>query len=64
MSQPQASNPQAVARAMWDQEAATFDNKVDHGLGNSDARHAWAEWLRRWLPITPSVILDMGSGTG
>ena len=64
MTLPRQSSLQDAARAMWDQEAATFDHAVDHGLGNADARLAWAEWLRRWLPATSSVILDIGCGTG
>lgn len=31
--------------AMWDHEAITFDEAVDHGLTDPTARRAWEELL-------------------
>ncbi|KUO16349.1 class I SAM-dependent methyltransferase [Streptomyces dysideae] len=48
----------------WDAAAATFDDEPDHGLRDPEARRAWADRLRGWLPERPSDVLDLGCGTG
>jgi 2-polyprenyl-3-methyl-5-hydroxy-6-metoxy-1,4-benzoquinol methylase len=53
-----------LARQYWDDAAASFDDKPDHGLRDPRVRQAWVELLRGWLPATQSTILDVGCGTG
>jgi SAM-dependent methyltransferase len=48
----------------WDEQAASFDDAPDHGLRDPEVRRAWAELLLPLLPQTPSVIADVGCGTG
>ena len=52
------------ARMVWDSEAATFDDEIGHGLNDPQARHAWTELLRKWLPADVVTVLDAGCGTG
>ena len=54
----------AEQRALWDAEAARFDEEPDHGLRDPAARAAWAALLARHLPEPPSDVVDLGCGTG
>ncbi len=49
---------------LWNLEAATFDTEPDHGLLDPATREAWRELLKQWLPTAPSLVLDVGCGTG
>jgi SAM-dependent methyltransferase len=51
-------------RALWDAEAATFDDEPDHGLLDPTVRAAWREVLVGVLPPPPATVLDLGCGTG
>lgn len=53
----------AVQRALWDAEAATFDEEPDHGLHDPGTRAAWRDRLVRHLPAPPATVLDLGCGT-
>jgi SAM-dependent methyltransferase len=50
--------------AAWDAEAATFDQAPDHGLTDPAVRSAWEALLVPRLPAAPSLIADLGCGTG
>jgi 2-polyprenyl-3-methyl-5-hydroxy-6-metoxy-1,4-benzoquinol methylase len=50
--------------AMWDRQAATFDDEPDHGLCDPAIRDAWNALLTSVLPDPPSSIADLGCGTG
>lgn len=50
--------------AIWDAEAATFDEEADHGLRDPAVRSAWRELLLDVLPAAPGRIADLGCGTG
>jgi SAM-dependent methyltransferase len=55
------------ARAIWDAEAATFDDEPDHGLRDPDTRAAWDELLVELLGVPDgagSRVADLGCGTG
>jgi 2-polyprenyl-3-methyl-5-hydroxy-6-metoxy-1,4-benzoquinol methylase len=52
------------ARQFWDRAAAAFDQEPDHGLRDPQVLHAWAEFLKTWLPAAKTSILDTGCGTG
>lgn len=49
-------------RAVWDGQAATFDDEPDHGLRDPAVRRAWATLLLPLLTAAPSLILDVGCG--
>jgi SAM-dependent methyltransferase len=51
-------------RALWDAEAATFDDEPDHGLADPVTRAAWRELLLEHLPPAPTRVADLGCGTG
>ena len=51
-------------RDFWDEQAATFDDEPDHGLGNDRTREAWRDLLVKHLPPAPADIVDLGCGTG
>jgi SAM-dependent methyltransferase len=51
-------------RAVWDAEAATFDDEPDHGLRDPATRQAWRELLLAHLPPAPARVADLGCGTG
>ncbi len=51
-------------RAVWDAEAATFDDEPDHGLRDPGTRAAWRELLLEHLPPAPARVADVGCGTG
>ena len=55
---------QEVARALWDDEARTFDEAADHGLHDPAVRAAWRDLLRDLLPSPPARVADLGCGTG
>jgi SAM-dependent methyltransferase len=50
--------------ALWDDEAAAFDEAADHGLLDADVRAAWRDLLLGVLPPAPAVVADLGCGTG
>jgi SAM-dependent methyltransferase len=50
-------------RALWDREAGTFDDEVDHGLTTPAARRAWRALLLGVLPPAPARVADLGCGT-
>jgi SAM-dependent methyltransferase len=50
--------------ALWDGEAATFDDEPDHGLGDPAVREAWRTLLAEHLPAPPARVADLGCGTG
>lgn len=54
----------ARARALWDAEAASFDEAADHGLRDPDVRAAWRTLLLGALPPAPARVADLGCGTG
>lgn len=51
-------------RAVWDGEAATFDQEADHGLRDPETREAWRRLLLPLLPGRPHHVADLGCGTG
>ena len=51
-------------RALWDGEAATFDEAPDHGLADPATRAAWRDLLLEHLPPAPATVADLGCGTG
>jgi SAM-dependent methyltransferase len=50
--------------AMWDAEAADFDEPADHGLRDPAVRRRWRDLLLGLLPEPPARIADLGCGTG
>lgn len=50
--------------ALWDGQAATFDDEADHGLRDPATREAWRDLLLPVLPEGPARIADLGCGTG
>jgi ubiquinone/menaquinone biosynthesis C-methylase UbiE len=50
--------------AVWNAEAATFDEAADHGLRDPAVRLAWRDFLLSVLPSVPTRIADLGCGTG
>ncbi|MCA0454993.1 MAG: methyltransferase domain-containing protein [Chloroflexi bacterium] len=54
----------AESRAVWDAEAAAFDEQPDHGLRDPAVREAWIGLLKSVLPAGGGSILDIGCGTG
>jgi 2-polyprenyl-3-methyl-5-hydroxy-6-metoxy-1,4-benzoquinol methylase len=60
-----SSNPMSdEAAAIWDREAATFDNEPDHGLRDPAVKSAWTALLTTALPDPPAAVADLGCGTG
>lgn len=51
-------------RALWDHEAATFDDAADHGLRDPSISAAWQRLLLPLLPEHPQAVADLGCGTG
>ena len=50
--------------AMWDDEAASYDEPADHGLADPSVRSAWRALLLGALPAAPARIADLGCATG
>ena len=50
--------------AMWDAEAAAYDEPADHGRRDPTVREAWRELLLDRLPEPPARVADLGCGTG
>lgn len=50
--------------ALWDAEAAAFDEAADHGLRDPSVRAAWRSLLVSLLPPPPARVADLGCGTG
>jgi len=48
----------------WNEQAASFDDEPDHGLRDERVRAAWSRRLAAWLPEMPSIVVDLGCGTG
>ncbi len=48
---------------LWDAEAVTFDDEVDHGLTTPEAVAAWRALLLGHLPAAPARVADLGCGT-
>src|SRR5439155_15565155 len=65
---PNASpDPDAVhaqLRRFWDDDAATYDHSLSHGLTAPAVAAAWRGLLARHLPPGPARVLDVGAGTG
>ena len=53
-----------VARALWDDEAQSFDEAADHGLLDPEVRAAWRALMLELLPPAPARVADLGCGTG
>jgi RimJ/RimL family protein N-acetyltransferase/2-polyprenyl-3-methyl-5-hydroxy-6-metoxy-1,4-benzoquinol methylase len=53
-----------VARALWDDEAQSFDEAADHGLHDPSVRAAWRALMLDLLPPAPARVADLGCGTG
>ncbi|MGZ4445681.1 MAG: class I SAM-dependent methyltransferase [Nocardioides sp.] len=51
-------------RALWDAEAAAFDEAPDHGLRDPAVRAVWRDLLLGALPAAPGRVADLGAGTG
>ena len=51
-------------RALWDDEAQTFDDAADHGLHDPAVRAAWRALMLDLLPPAPARVADLGCGTG
>ena len=61
MSQPEyACDP----RALWDAEAATFDDEPHHSLVDPLMRSVWCDVLEPVVPPPPARVADLGCGTG
>ena len=58
------TDPLDETRALWDDEAQTFDEAADHGLRDPAVREAWRALLRDLLPPAPARVADLGCGTG
>jgi SAM-dependent methyltransferase len=63
MAGPTGTDADAT-RALWDEEALTFDDAPDHGLADPDVRAAWRALLLAHLPPAPARVADLGCGTG
>lgn len=50
--------------SLWDKEAESFDQAVDHGLLQETARRAWEELLLPLVETRGSRVADLGCGTG
>ena len=51
-------------RALWDAEAATFDDEPHHSLDDPLLRSVWWDVLEPVLPRPPARVADLGCGTG
>jgi ubiquinone/menaquinone biosynthesis C-methylase UbiE len=50
--------------AVWDAEAADYDEPADHGLLDPSVRETWRRLLLGMLPAAPARVAEMGCGTG
>ncbi|MBS43371.1 MAG: SAM-dependent methyltransferase [Nocardioides sp.] len=53
----------AEQRALWDAEAAAYDDEPDHGLRDPATREAWRQLLAAHLPAAPARVTELGCGT-
>lgn len=51
-------------RRYWDDDAATYDDSVQHRPRSPAVQAAWTAALADTLPVAPARILDCGAGTG
>jgi SAM-dependent methyltransferase len=58
------TDPLDDTRALWDEEAQTFDEAADHGLRDPAVRAAWRSLMLELLPPAPARVADLGCGTG
>lgn len=49
--------------AVWDAEAAAYDDPADHGLRDPAVRAAWSALLLPLLPSAPARVAELGCGT-
>jgi SAM-dependent methyltransferase len=54
----------STAQSLWDAEAATFDDEPHHSLDDPLMRSVWWDVLEPVVPPPPSVVADLGCGTG
>lgn len=57
-------HPDDDGSALWDAEAAAFDEPADHGLRDPRVRESWRALLLGLLPPAPATVADLGCGTG
>jgi SAM-dependent methyltransferase len=53
-----------TAQSLWDAEAATFDDEPHHSLDDPLMRSVWWDVLEPVVPRPPSLVADLGCGTG
>lgn len=53
-----------LVRQHWNGRAETFEEVARHGIHSDDQRDRWLELLREWAGDDPSLVLDIGCGTG
>ena len=51
-------------RSWWDADAHAYDASAGHAMADPVEAAAWAAVLRRFLPVPPAHVLDVGAGTG
>jgi SAM-dependent methyltransferase len=51
-------------RRYWDDDAATYDESIQHRPRSPLVQAAWTAALDRLLPPAPATVLDCGAGTG
>jgi SAM-dependent methyltransferase len=49
---------------LWDTEALVFDDEPHHSLEGDEIRGAWWDVMEAVMPTPPSVVVDLGCGTG
>jgi SAM-dependent methyltransferase len=62
VSLPDSRSP--TAQSLWDAEAATFDDEPHHSLDDPLMRSVWWDVLEPVVPRPPSLVADLGCGTG
>jgi SAM-dependent methyltransferase len=62
VSPPDSLTP--TAQSLWDAEAATFDDEPHHSLDDPLMRSVWWDVLEPVVPRPPSLVADLGCGTG
>lgn len=58
------SDPHERIRSWWDADASAYDASAGHAMADPVEAAAWAAALRRFLPVPPARVLDIGAGTG